>query len=149
VQRVTLKLPTKKTTVREFIDERFVPEIVPPLATLTEERVKELLASPAGSAEVKAGLTKARDLQRKLRDAKAQQASVEGQLKALTTDQARMRDNLTIIPQSSEPYKKFLEKFVAQETEIENLQKLLRTAQSSVQQVQRDYDLFIANLNAE
>jgi hypothetical protein len=149
VQRVTLKLPAKRTTVREFIDERFIPEIVPPLATLTDERVKELLASPAGSAEVKAGLTKAMDLQHKLREAKAQQTTLEAQLKALTTDQARMRDNLTIIPQSSEPYKKFLEKFVAQETEIESLQKQLRNAQSSVQQVQREYDLFIANLNAE
>jgi len=30
-------------------------------------------------------------------------------------DQTRLRANLTIIPQSSEAYKKFLDKFVAQE----------------------------------
>ena len=67
----------------------------------------------------------------------------------LTEDQARMRENLNIIPQSSEHFKKFLEKFVGQETQIEGLQKQLREVQTSVQQSQRDYEVFIANLNAE
>jgi hypothetical protein len=149
VQRVRLTVPAEKTAVKEFIDERIVPETVPPLATLPEERAKELLSSPAGSAEVKAGLGKALDMLRKLRETKAQQAGLEAELKALTEDQERMRKNLTIIPQSSDPYKKFLEKFVAQETAVEGLQKQVRQVQATVQQSQRDYDLFIANLNAE
>jgi hypothetical protein len=149
VQRVKLTLPKEKTTVREFVDEKTVTEKVPALATVSDDKLKELLASSAAGADVKAGLTKARDMIHKLRDTKAKQAEVEGQLKALSEDQARMRQNLSIIPQSSDPYKKFLEKFVTQETEIENLQKQVRQVQSSVQQLQRDYDLFIATLNAE
>ena len=149
VHRVKLKVPGEKTTAKEFIEERVATEKVPPLATLSDERAKELLVSAAVSPDVKTALTKAFDMNHKLRDAKSRQTELEGQLKALTTDQARMRDNLQIIPQSSDPYKKFLEKFVAQETEVESLQKQVRTAQSSVQQLQRDYDQFIANLNAE
>jgi hypothetical protein len=149
VQRVKLKLPAEKTAVKEFVEERTTVENAPPLASLSEERAKELLGNAAASAEVKAGLTKGMDLQRKLRETKAKQADVEQQLKALTEDQARMRQNLSIIPQSSDPYKKFLEKFVTQETEVESLQKQLRQVQASVQQTQREYDLFIANLTVE
>ncbi len=149
VQRVKLKLPPEKTSVKEFVEERTTVENVPPLASLSDERAKELLGNAVASAEVKAGLAKAMDLQHKLHDAKGRQADLEKQLKALTEDQARMRQNLTIIPQSSEPYKKFLEKFVSQETDVENLQKQVRQVQTTVQEVQRQYDLFIANLTAE
>jgi hypothetical protein len=149
VQRVSLKLLPEKTAVKEFLEERTVTEKAPPLATLSEERAKELLSSPAASAEVKASLGKALELLRKLQETKGQLADVEKELKALTQDQVRMRENLTVIPQSSEPYKKFLEKFVAQESELETLQKQLRQRQASVQQLQRDYDQFIANLTVE
>jgi uncharacterized protein HemX len=133
----------------EFIEERTVTETMSVLANTSEARAKELLTSSAGSAEVKAALSKAFGMIHKLRESKTRQAELEAQLKALTVDQARMRENLQIIPQSSDPYKKFLEKFVAQETEVESLQKQLRAVQTSVQQMQRDYDQFIANLNAE
>jgi hypothetical protein len=147
--RVQLKLAPKKTVVKEFVEERTVIDRSQPLASLPEERSKELLATPVASAEVKKNLVAALDMQAKLQDARKRSIEVDRQLKALTDDQARMRQNLNIIPQSSEHYKKFLEKFVGQESQIETLQKQVRELQASVLTIQREYDLFIANLNSE
>ena len=76
-------------------------------------------------------------------------AEQEKQLKLLSDDQARLRENLKIIPQTSEPYKKFLDKFVSQEGEIEGYQKQIRQLQATVQQQQRELDVFIAALTVE
>ena len=73
----------------------------------------------------------------------------EGQLKQLSADQARLRENLKIIPQSTEPYKKFLDKFVAQESDIEALQKQIRQLQITLTARQQEYDTFVAALTVE
>ena len=62
-------------------------------------------------------------------------------MQQLSTDQSRLRENLKIIPQTSEPYKKFLEKFVAQESAIEAYQKQIRESQTAVQQQTREIDV--------
>jgi chromosome segregation ATPase len=48
--------------------------------------------------------------------------------KELSTDQARVRENLKILPKDSAPFKRFLDKFEKQETQIEELQTQIRTA---------------------
>ena len=45
--------------------------------------------------------------------------------------------------------KKFLDKFVAQESEIEALQKTLRQTQAVLTSTQREFDVFLAALNVE
>jgi hypothetical protein len=50
---------------------------------------------------------------------------------------------------SSEHYKTFLEKFVAQDKQIEAQQKTLRDLTTTLQGQTRDYDQFVAKLDAE
>jgi hypothetical protein len=76
-------------------------------------------------------------------------AEAEKQLKAVTTDQARLRENLQIIPQSAEPYKRFLDKFVTQETEIEALQRRRHLPNLALQAQEREHLMFVANLNVD
>jgi dynactin complex subunit len=107
------------------------------------------LSHPIVSAEVKAGLKEVLRAAAKLAETTNQLANVDRQLDELTKDQARLRSNLQIVPQSSEHYKKFLEKFVAQETGIENLQQQNRQLLTTLKDRQRAYQAFVTTLNAE
>jgi hypothetical protein len=149
VERFIVPVSAKKTAAKEFVEERTTIERTPPVSGLLVDRIRQLIAHPAASPELKAGLTKVLTLGQKLGDANARHGALDRQLRALSEDQARMRQNLGIIPQSSEHYKKFLEKFVAQETEIEQLQKQLRQALAVAQEAQREYEGFVANLTVE
>jgi hypothetical protein len=64
----------------------------------------------------------------------------------LTEDQARVRENLKIVPQTSDVYKDFLKKFVAQEGQIDELQRAIRTSDA---QVQKEYDTFVTALTVQ
>jgi hypothetical protein len=98
---------------------------------------------------VKEALAKALDLHAKLGESRRQLAEASGRLEALGKDQARLRENLRIIPPSSEPYKTFLQKFVAQETEIEGLQRQERQLQATVQRQQQEVEAFVTNLTVD
>ena len=117
------------------------------MKSVSEEKIREYLASPVPSAEVKAALNKVLGMTAKVADTAKNLADQEKQLKQLSDDQARLRENLKIIPQSAEPYKKFLDKFVAQETEIDGFQKQIRQLQATLQQQQRELDVFVATLD--
>ena len=53
------------------------------------------------------------------------------------------------VPQNSEHYKAFLEKFVAQDKQIEGHQKNLRDLNATMQTQIRDYDAWLSKLDAE
>ena len=103
----------------------------------------------AVSDAVKGGLTKERELYRKSSEAAKTLTDLQRQFKAAGDDQTRIRQNLSVIPQSSEPFKKFLDKFVAQEAEIENLQRQIRTAEAAQAAAVREYDAFLIAWTAE
>ena len=149
VYRFKLEVAKGKTASQEIIEERVFAERLNNLGQLPEAKLREYLAHPAPSAEVKAALVKALALQAKLAEISKRSSDLERSLKTVSDDQGRLRDNLKIIPQSSEPYKRFLDKFVAQETEIENLQRDIRQAQAMLQAVQREHDAFVSGLNAD
>jgi hypothetical protein len=70
-------------------------------------------------------------------------------MKVLTEDQARVRENLKIVPQTSDVYKDFLKKFVAQEGQIDELQLAIRTSDAQVQKLQKEYDTFVTGLTVQ
>ncbi len=149
VFRFTLDVKAGKTADQEVIEEKTHLGKIQGIKETPEIRLQEYLVSPVPSADVKAALTRYLDLNGKLRDNKHKLDDVEGQLKSLSADQSRLRENLRIIPQTSEPYKKFLEKFVTQEGEIDGLQKQIRQVQVSVQGQEKELGKLISNMNAE
>src|SRR5581483_9952677 len=149
VFRFTLEVPAGKTANKEVLEERTFPEKGKSVKELTETKIREYLGSPVPSAEVKAGLSKALALNLVLTESQRKLAELEKQLKSLSDDQARLRENLRIIPQTSEAYKQFLEKFVLQESQIDTYQKQIRDLQVSVQTQQKEYELFVSNLTAD
>jgi hypothetical protein len=141
VHRFVLPVPKGNTAQREIVEERVVEEKGTCIRDLSDEALREYLANPAVSAAVKARLGKLVDMNAKMADLQKRLAAEERQLSQLSDDQARLRENLKIIPQTSEPYKKFLEKFVAQEGEIEGYQKQIRQLQTSVQQQSHEIEV--------
>ncbi len=119
------------------------------LKNLPETAIRQYLASPVPSADVKAAFTKALAMQAKIQETQKQIAEVEKQLTTLNADQARSRENLKIVPPTSEFYKAFLEKFVNQDKQIETHQATSRQLNVALQTQMRDYDQFLAKLDAE
>ena len=119
------------------------------LKSVAEKTLREYLASKVVSADVKAALNKALDFQGKIADTQKQIAEVEKQLTIVTADHTRVRENLKIVPPNSEHYKAFLEKFVAQDKQIEGYQKNVRDLNATLLGQTRDYEQYIAKLDAE
>ena len=149
VFRFKLAIEKGKTGEEAVREERTVTEKGTLLKQLPETTIREYQASPVPSAEVKAALTKALDMQAKITETQKTLTNLEKQLKTLSEDQARVRENLKIIPMSSDYYKTFLEKFVSQEKEIEAIQKSIRQTNATLETQQRDYDHYLAKLDAE
>jgi hypothetical protein len=149
VYRFVLEVPAGKTGHQEVVEERTRLDKTRVVKSAPETLLREFLLSPAPGARVKEALTTFLGLQGKLSESRRQLGDSTGQLDALSKDQARLRENLHVIPQSSEPYKDFLQKFVTQEREIEALQRQQRQLQASVLRQANEVEAFVANLNAE
>jgi hypothetical protein len=149
VFRFNLAVAKGKTGSQDIQEEKIYTDKGKGLKDLTETKIREYINNPATSDPVKASLVKALDLASKAADTAKQLAVVEKQLDLLSKDQARLRENLKIIPTTSEHYKKFLEKFVGQETRIETLQNQIAQLQATLQTQERDYEVFITTLNVE
>jgi hypothetical protein len=149
VFRFVMHVAKGKTGTQEVEEEKIYTAKGNSLKSLSETQIREYINNPATAAAVKAGLTKALDLARKAAETQKQLSGVEKQLGLLNTDQARLRENIKIIPMSSEHYKKFLDKFVTQETRIETLQSQVQQLQAALQSQEREYEVFVTSLNVE
>ena len=76
-------------------------------------------------------------------------ADQERQLKVITDDQTRLRANLREMPQTAAAYKRYPEKFDAQEVQIEKFQKEIERLRGVQFKQQKDLEDFLANLNLE
>lgn len=138
-----------KSGEQEVLEERTHLGKVQSVKEIPEIKLQEYVASPIPGGDVKAALTRYLDSSAKLHDSQHQLKEADKQLQSLSTDQSRLRENLKIIPQTSEPYKKFLEKFVTQEGEIEGLQKQIRQLQAAVASQEKQQAKLIAGMTAE
>ena len=79
-------------------------------------------SEPATTPAVKAALEEAINLRSKWAQAQRDLQAVAKQLDEISKDQQRLRANLKELPPTAAAYKRYLEKFDAQETQIEKLQ---------------------------
>jgi hypothetical protein len=107
------------------------------------------LSAQESSAAVKVAVQKASVLKGKLQDARRELAHVERQLKDVRDDQARLREDLKVVPPTAAAYKRYVEKFDKQETEIEQYQARVKELQNTEHQQAEEFNRFLANLNAD
>ena len=148
VYRFQVEVPAGKAIKQEVVEEQTRADLVA-LTGLEERTITTFRANNVSSPAVKEALQKAITLRHGLADIRREMAGFETRLKAITDDQARLRANLDKVPAASAAHKRYLEKFDAQETEIEKLQDKIMQKQDALEKQQKEYEDFLATLNAE
>jgi hypothetical protein len=146
--RFELKLPAGGTGTTEVTEERDLEQVVELLNT-NENQIRFYLRLPSITPAVKQALEEAINLRGKLAQVQSSLALVNKQLDEITKDQARLRANLKELPPTAAAYKRYLEKFDQQESQIEKLQAEQKKLQDAEVQARARYEQFLTNLNVE
>src|SRR5205814_2291674 len=102
-----------------------------------------------GSNKVTDALKHVLDVHAKLAATQRDLAQQQRLLADITQDQARLRANLKEMPQTANAYKRYLEKFDQQETEIEKLQTEIKRLQELEHQQKKDFEAYLADQTLE
>jgi hypothetical protein len=148
VYRFEVKVPaggTKSQTVTEEQEVR--NEYI--LASSGDEQIRFFLSQAVASQKVKDGLKQAMALRLEVAKTKREIAEQQRQLTTITEDQGRLRANLREMPSTAQAYKRYLEKFDKQETQIEKYQADIKKLQTEVHSQQKALDDFLAAFSAE
>jgi hypothetical protein len=98
VYRFKVEVPSKKTGQHEVVEERVHVDSSKVVGKIDEDVLREYLANPAPTAKVKEALQQVLDKSAKLRATMTELAEQQAAMKVLTEDQARVRENLKIVP---------------------------------------------------
>ena len=116
---------------------------------MDEGRIKGFLLHPAVKPAVKAAFQRTLDVKAALLETKRKLTEREKELKGITEDQTRLRANLQNVPATSAAYKRYLDKFDKQETQIELLQEEVRKLQMEEKSQQAEVDDVLSGISAE
>src|SRR5207247_11451390 len=113
------------------------------------DAIQHYLAHAAVSPKVKDALKLLSEQKAALSDTQKQVEEINRQLKEISDDQARLRQNLEKVPATSEAYKRYVKKFDDQETQNEKLQEQLKQKQTAAKAQQKTLDDSFKGLTAE
>jgi hypothetical protein len=148
VYRFEVKVPAGKTETRAVTEERVILSQLQ-LASVGDDQIRFFQSAPVISPALKQALQKAMELRWAVQRTQSEATELERQLKTITDDQTRLRANLREMPPTAAAYKRYLEKFDQQETQIERLQEDVKKLQGTQHQQQKALDDYLANLTAE
>jgi septal ring factor EnvC (AmiA/AmiB activator) len=114
-----------------------------------DQTIRIFLNHNVTGSKVKDALTQALALKAKVAQTQRELAHVNNQLREITQDQGRLRANLKEMPPTAAAYKRYLEKFDKQETEIEQLQDKIKQLQGTEYQQKTELDNYLINLSVE
>jgi hypothetical protein len=99
--------------------------------------------------KLKEAIEKMKSLNAQLLEASHELGKVEARLKEITDDQSRLRANFEKVPPTSAAYKRYLEKFDKQETEIEKLQADIKARAAEEATRRKDLEDYVAGLTID
>jgi hypothetical protein len=148
VYRFQLKVAPGKTETRTVTEEKEVSEAVQ-LTSSNDDQLRWFMSQTVSSDKVKAGLKQAIDLRWALNKTQREIGELKRQLDTIVQDQGRLRANLREMPPTAAAYKRYLEKFDAQEVEIEKYQADIKKLQGVEHAQQKEFEDFLANFSAD
>ncbi len=148
VYRFEVKVPAGKTATQTVTEERVLNQQYL-LTNSGDDQIRYFINATVASAKVKAGLKQAIDLRAAMSKTQRDIADQQLQLKTITDDQTRLRANLREMPPTAAAYKRYLDKFDQQETQIEKYQAVVKKLQETEHQQKKEFDDFLANFSAE
>jgi hypothetical protein len=148
VYRFQVKVPAGKGTHLDVVEERDLRQDIA-LTNQDDQTVRYFLQQTVTSPRVKAALERALKLKHLWAGTQQELAHVQALLKEIVEDQARLRANVKELPEKAPAYKRYLDKFDKQETEIEGLQARIKQLQEAEQQQRTGYESYLAKLVVE
>ncbi len=148
VYRFEVKVPAGKTAAQVVTEERVIGSQIQ-LTNSNDDQMRFFINSTVASPKVKEGLKQGIALRWALSKTQRDVADQQLQLKTITDDQTRLRANLKEMPPTAAAYKRYLDKFDQQETQIEKYQADIKKMQDSEHQQQKDFEDFLNNFSAE
>jgi hypothetical protein len=146
--RFEIKVPAGKTEVQKVTEEHVFAQQVQ-LSNTDDNQIRFFINQTASSQKVKDGLNQALKLKWEFEKTRREIQEQERQLKVITDDQARLRANLKEMPSTAAAYKRYLDKFDQQETQIEKYQADIKNLQGVEHSQRKEFDDFLANFSAE
>jgi hypothetical protein len=101
------------------------------------------------SPAVKEAFKKVAQMRNDLSKTAADRQRREQRISEITQDQARIREDMGKLPQSSDLYNNYVKDLTQQETELKSLRKEIETLKDSETKQQRDINDFILNLDVD
>jgi len=148
VYRFEVKVEAGKNAKQEVVEERDVVQTVQ-LTNSDDDTMRFFLKQKVASEKVKKALEQAVELKTKWNGTQRLLAQLNAELKAITDDQDRLRKNLAATPPTAAAYKRYLEKFDKQETEIETIQDSVKKMTATEQQQRGEFESYLASLDVE
>jgi hypothetical protein len=146
--RFSVKVPAGKTVTETITEERNINSSVA-ISTQNDDQIRVFLSAPVTSTKVKKALEEAMSLRWDTAKVTREIQEQERQLKIIVDDQARLRANLREMPTTAAAYKRYLEKFDTQETQIEQYQSTIKNLQTTEHAKKKAFEDFINTLNVE
>jgi len=148
--RFELKLPAKQgdSIAQTVVEERDVATQIA-ISNTDDGSIRFFINSPVPSEAVKQALTQSLQLKSKLAGTRQELAHVNDQLRVITEDQVRLRANLREMPTTAAAYKRYIDKFDKQETEIEALRDSQKKLQAQELKDRQAVDAYLRNLNVQ
>jgi hypothetical protein len=149
-RRFEMKLPAeaKASVSMTIVEEKDLGSQVV-ISNSDDNTIRFFINSTVSSPEVKKALQGAIERKGKLVGVQQELAQVNRSLQVITDDQARLRANLKDMPSSAAAYKRYLEKFDKQETEIEKLQEQQKSLQAAELSARQALDGYLSSLNVK
>ena len=132
----------------EVVEERDVLQTVS-ISNTDDQTIRIFLNNNVTSTKVKDALNQAIALKTKMANTQRELAQLNRTLKDINDDQTRLRANLKEMPPTAAAYKRYLDKFDKQETEIEQLQGSIKQMQATEFAQRRDLDNYLGALSVE
>ena len=146
--RFQLKVPAGKSEKQVVTEERTINDVVQ-VTNLDDDSIRIFIGNTVTSPKVKDGLQKAMELRWAAAKTQRDIQEVERQLNVITNDQVRLRANLKEMPATAAAYKRYLEKFDLQETQIEKYQADIKKLQGVEFTQKKELEEFLAAFSAQ
>lgn len=148
VYRFEMLVAAGKAVSTEVVEERDIVQQIA-LTNADDQTIRFFLNTTIASDKVKEALSKALELKARLAATQRDIAELNRQYNEISQDQQRLRANLKELPPTAEAYKRYLQKFDQQETEIEKIQTSLKELRAKEDRERREFEQFLFALNVE
>lgn len=104
------------------------------------------LSAPSVSEQVKAALREIVKRRQQIEQVVVERQNNENQIRAISEEQTRIRDNMAQLQRNTELYNRYVKKFTDQEDQVEQMRKRIEELIREEQKLRRELDQYLATL---